>query len=89
MVLKHFFYGLLLSVLALVGAALILLPAVGVVSGAMAVASAMMGIALTVTSVMLEHTYATDSDITPKPPHITGIIILTTALTYAVLTLIL
>jgi len=84
----QFLSGVILSFVALAGAALMLLPAVGLVSGLWVGMSVLGGIFLTLVAVLVEHSIA-GYDFTAKPPHITGIIILTTALTYAILTLLL
>jgi len=81
---KYFFFGLMLSWVALLGVALMLLPAMGFLSGMWVV----FGIILTTTAVILEQSCATWYDVTIKPPHVTGIIIITTTLTYVTLTLI-
>ena len=88
--LKQILFGLVLSFITLIGVALMLLPALGVVSGYLGFASAALGIVLTIAAILLEHDYyGTAFYLTIKPPCIVGIIIITTLITYSVLVLLL
>lgn len=80
---KQFCFGVMLSIIAMIGVILVLLPAIGISSGAVGSVGVVFGIALTVVAVILECWY----NYTTQLPCLTGIIITTILLTYVFLTL--